>query len=362
MKRNPTKLRSCSLAMPRNGTGKPRVLVAGGAGYIGSHVSKALFKAEFQPIAFDNLSTGHRWAVKWGHFIHGDLADFTFIREVLRAEHIDAVIHLAGSALVGESMKNPAMYFRNNIANSINLLEAMQAEGVPRLVFSSSCAVYGNPESLPISEDHPRQPSNPYGESKLAIERQLGWYGDLCGLQSVSLRYFNAAGADEEGELGEDHQPETHLIPLTIRAALREGPPLTIHGSDYPTPDGTAVRDYVHVADIADAHVRALRYLFEGGLTTALNLGGGTGRSIRQVIASIEKVVGRTVPHVLADRRPGDPAVLIADSSRARTVLGWEPRRKLAHILQSASRWEARPQASQNQLPRPGPSNPPAQS
>jgi UDP-glucose-4-epimerase GalE len=320
-----------------------RVLVTGGAGYIGSHTCKALARAGFEPVAFDNLRTGHRWAVKWGPLVEADLADRDAILEALRAHRVEAVIHFAASAYVGESMQNPRKYFRNNVVNTLNLLEAMQDAGVDIIVFSSSCAAYGIPARVPIPEDHPCRPISPYGESKLFVERALEWYGRAYGLRWISLRYFNAAGADPDGELGEVHEPETHLIPLAIEAALGRRLCLEIYGTDYPTPDGTAVRDYVHVQDLARAHVLALGYLLSGGEGVCLNLGTGRGHSVREVIGAVERVGGREVPVREAPRRPGDPPILVAAPGEAERSLGWRPEcTELLDIVETAWEWHAR--------------------
>jgi UDP-arabinose 4-epimerase len=322
---------------------EPAVLVTGGAGYIGSHACKALARAGYRPVAFDNLVYGHRWAAKWGPLVIGDLADPEALARVFAEHRIEAVVHFAAYAYVGESMQEPARYFRNNVANTLNLLEAALAHGVGHLVFSSTCATYGLPDSVPISEDTPQRPVNPYGESKLFVERALHWLGVAHGLRSVSLRYFNAAGADPERELGEDHDPETHLIPLVIQSALGVRDPVKVFGTDYPTPDGTAVRDYIHVTDLANAHVAALEYLRAGGASTALNLGTGRGHSVREVIAAVERLSGRPVPAREAPRRPGDPPVLVADAARAGEVLGWHPRLSdLETIVATAWAWHAR--------------------
>jgi UDP-arabinose 4-epimerase len=322
-----------------------RVLVTGGAGYIGSHACKALAEAGYTPITFDNLSFGHREAVRWGPFEEGDLSDRPALERIIRSHGIDSVIHFAALAYVGESMIEPLRYYRNNVAGTLSLLEAMQACAVSRIVFSSTCATYGIPQSVPIAEDHPQSPVNPYGESKLAVERMLHWVEQAFGIRWMSLRYFNAAGADAAGNLGEDHDPETHLIPLAIDAALGRREALRVMGTDYPTPDGTAIRDYIHVTDLADAHVRALRHLEAGGPSCALNLGTGRGHSVREVVSMIARLTGRPVPTVDAPRRPGDPAELIALPGRAREVLGWEPRHSdLETIVRSAVRWhESRP-------------------
>ena len=318
------------------------VLVTGGAGYIGSHTCKALAAAGYSPVALDNLVHGHRWAVRWGPFEQADLADREAIERVLRRHDIGAVIHFAAYAYVGESMADPGKYFRNNVAHTLNLLEAMRAVGVGRIVFSSTCATYGMPEAVPIAEGERQLPVNPYGESKLFIERALYWHGAAHGLRWTALRYFNAAGADPDGEIGEDHDPETHLIPLAIETALGRRRELQVLGTDYPTPDGTAVRDYVHVTDLADAHVRALRHLEGEGPSGALNLGTGRGHSVREVIAMVERVSGRKVSARNAPRRAGDPPVLVAAPGRARELLGWEPRwSSLETIVQTAHRWHS---------------------
>jgi UDP-arabinose 4-epimerase len=262
------------------------------------------------------------------------------VEELLRRHRIEAVLHFAAFAYVGESMMQPAKYFRNNVINSLTLLEALQAQGVRHVVFSSTCATYGEPTSVPIAETQPQRPVNPYGESKLFVERALQWHNAAHGLDYVALRYFNAAGADPEAEIGEDHDPESHLIPLAIEAALGRGPALKIFGTDYPTPDGTAIRDYIHVTDLAAAHVAALDHLRRGGTSTALNLGTGTGHSVRDVIAAVERATGRPVPYETAPRRPGDPPVLVAAPACARQVLGWRPHRSdLGTIATTATCW-----------------------
>ena len=316
------------------------VLVTGGAGYIGSHTCKALAAAGYLPVALDSLVHGHRWAVRWGPFEHADLADRDGVERVLRERRIGAVVHFAAYAYVGESMTDPGKYFRNNVANTLNLLEAMRVAGVEQIVFSSTCATYGVPDAVPIAEDHPQRPVNPYGESKLFIERALYWHGVAHGLRWMALRYFNAAGADPDGEIGEDHDPETHLIPLAIETALGRRHELQVMGTDYPTPDGTAIRDFVHVTDLADAHVRALRHLEREGASGALNLGTGSGHSVREVIAMVERVSGRAVNARNAPRRAGDPPALVAAPGRARELLGWEPQwSSLESIVQTAYRW-----------------------
>jgi len=316
------------------------VLVTGGAGYIGSHTCKALALAGYTPVTYDNLSSGHRQAVQWGPLVEGDLADRVLLNNVLREYSIKSVIHFAAYAYVGESMHHPGKYFRNNVANSLNLLEAMQDAGVMRVVFSSSCATYGMPETLPIRENHPRNPVNPYGESKLFIERALSWLGSAHDLRSATLRYFNAAGADPAGEIGENHEPETHLIPLAIQSALGQRQHIEIFGTDYPTPDGSAIRDYIHVGDLAAAHVAALEYLLRGGESTTLNLGTGNGYSVRQIIAAVERISGCRVPFVESARRAGDPPELVADAGKAASVLNWVPEfSDLDTIVETAWRW-----------------------
>jgi UDP-glucose-4-epimerase GalE len=316
------------------------VLVTGGAGYIGSHTAKALHAAGHTPVVLDNMSFGHEWAVKWGPLEQGDLQDAAWLADVFDRHRVDAVIHFAASAFVGESMTDPRKYFRNNTVNTLNLLDTMVEKGVTRIVFSSTCATYGMPERIPIDEAHPQAPVNPYGQSKLFVEKILHWYAQAYDLGYVALRYFNASGADPEGEIGEVHDPETHLIPLVIDAALGRRHAVGIFGTDYPTPDGTAIRDYIHVADLADAHLRALDYLVKGGISTLINLGTGRGHSVREVIDTVAAVGGRPVPNVEQARRAGDPPELVADPSRAREVLGWIPKyADLRTIVEHAWRW-----------------------
>ncbi len=322
---------------------KRAVLVTGGAGYIGSQTCRVLALAGRLPVALDNLVHGHKAAVRWGPLVKGDIRDRALIEGAIHEHGIGAVVHFAGYAYVGESMRDPGKYFGNNVAASLALLETLQGCGVGSIVFSSSCATYGVPESLPIGSGHAQRPINPYGESKLFVERALHWYGVAHGLRSVALRYFNAAGADPDGEIGEDHNPETHLIPLAIGAALGKRPPLQIYGTGYPTPDGTAVRDYVHVTDLADAHVRALDYLEAGGESTAFNLGTGRGYSVREVVAAVERIAGRELPRREAAPRAGDPAILVAEAGRSRKLLGWAPQHSdLDTIIRTAWRWHTR--------------------
>jgi UDP-arabinose 4-epimerase len=319
-----------------------RVLVTGGAGYIGSHTAKALAASGHLPVTLDSLERGHRWAVRGGPLVEADLADRAALGHALARHRIEAVIHFAAYAYVGESMAQPERYFRNNAVGTLNLLAAMREQGVGQIVFSSSCATYGDPAAVPIAEDQAQAPVNPYGESKLIAERMIRWYARVHGLAATALRYFNAAGADPDGELGERHQPETHLVPLAIGAALGRVPRLEIYGVDYATPDGTAVRDYVHVSDLAEAHVRALERPGPPGEMRAYNLGAGQGVSVREVVAAVERVGGREVPRVETGRRAGDPPVLLAAIGRARRELGWEPRRSsLDEIVRTAWRWHA---------------------
>ncbi len=319
------------------------VLVTGGAGYIGSHACKALAQAGYVPVTYDNLSRGHRHAVRWGPLVEGEIADRTAVAAALKRHHVASVMHFAAFAYVGESGTDPALYYRNNVVGTLALLDAMREVGVDRIVFSSTCATYGLPEEMPIAETTPQRPVNPYGETKLAIERVLHWYGQAYGLRSVALRYFNASGCDRGGEIGEEHHPETHLIPLVLRAALGAADPISIFGIDYPTPDGTAIRDYIHVEDLASAHVRAIRYLAEGGASTALNLATGRGYSVREIIAAVARATGRDVPQREAPRRPGDPPALVADPRLARSVLGWQAEcSDLDTIIGSALAWETR--------------------
>jgi len=319
------------------------VLVTGGAGYIGSHACKALGRAGYRPVAYDSLIRGHREAVRWGPFVDADLADAERLGDAIKRFDVAAVMHFAAFAYVGESMTSPELYFRNNACNSLRLLDAMRAAGVRHIVFSSTAAVYGNPDRVPIPESAPQRPVNPYGESKLMVERMLHWYGAADGLTYAALRYFNAAGADMDGEIGEDHEPETHLIPLVLQAALGLRPEIDVLGTDYPTPDGTCIRDYIHVQDLAEAHVKALGHLLQGGGSLELNLGTGAGHSVREVIAAAERVTGRRIPQRETARRPGDPPVLVAEASRTRELLGWVPTLSaLDTILASAWAWHSR--------------------
>jgi UDP-arabinose 4-epimerase len=316
------------------------VLVTGGAGYVGSHACKALARAGYAPVVYDNLSRGHAWAVQWGGLERGDLLSPARLAAAFRKHRPFAVMHFAALAYVGESVEDPLRYYHNNVGGTMNLLEAMRDCGVNEIVFSSTCSVYGIPERVPIPENHAQRPINPYGHSKRMVEQMLADSAAAHGLRSVSLRYFNAAGADPEGEIGEVHDPETHLIPLVLEAAAGLRPRLTIHGTDYPTRDGTCIRDYVHVADLADAHVSALGYLAKHEGATAFNLGNGEGFTVREVIDAAHRLTGRKIPLREGPRRPGDPPALVGNAASARRSLGWKPRyQDLEVIIGSAWRW-----------------------
>ena len=322
---------------------RPALLITGGAGYIGSHVCKAVAAAGFLPVTYDNLSAGHHWAVRWGPLECGDLIDSGRLDEVMRQYRPVAVIHLAGLIISSESVTDPAQYYDNNVSGTLNLLSAMRRNAVDRIVFSSSAAVYGEPESTPMVESHPRHPLNPYGTSKLMIEQVLQDYARAYGLHSVSLRYFNAAGADPDGETGEAHHVETHLIPLVLDVAAGYRHFVAIFGADYPTRDGTCVRDYVHVCDLAEAHVRALRYLDKSVGAHVFNLGNGNGATVREVVELARRITGRPIPVRVEPRRPGDPAILLADSSRARQLLDWVPAHSnLEAMIATAWSWHQR--------------------
>lgn len=314
------------------------VLVVGGAGYIGCHAAHALRRSGYEAILYDNLSRGHRFLAEGFELIVADLADRHELTRALK--RVSAIMHFAADSQVGESVQNPRKYFRNNVENGLTLLNAALDAGVHRFIFSSTCAVYGIPEAVPITEQTPRQPVNAYGMSKLFFENALEAYGRAYGLRSVSLRYFNAAGADKSGTIGEVHDPETHLIPSALKAVTGERDALQIFGTDYPTGDGTCSRDYIHVNDLAEAHVLALQRLDGIQGAAQYNLGTGTGATVQNVIAIIEEVTGRSVPRRVAPRRPGDPPELIADSTRAQAELGWKARRSLREIVQSAWQWE----------------------
>ena len=301
------------------------VLVTGGAGYIGSHAAKALHRAGYRVVVYDNFVAGHRGAVKYGELVTGDITDLALLRETLRRHDILAVMHFAAFLDVGESVREPAKYYRNNVCGALTVLEAMASEGVEHFVFSSTCATYGEPIETPIVETHPQKPINSYGESKLAVERALPHFERAYGMRWVALRYFNASGADPDGEIGEDHWPEIHVIPRAIEAAIG-GPGLTVFGDDYPTPDGTCLRDYIHVSDLADGHVKALEAIVETGKSGAYNLGTGHPHSVREVIDTVQRVTEQPVPWTLGPRRPGDPAVLYAAPQKAHAELHWTPR------------------------------------
>lgn len=318
------------------------VLVVGGAGYIGSHTAQALKRRGYEVIVYDNLVNGHAELAQGCELIVGDISDRAKLTEVLR--RVEAVMHFAAHAYVGESVVNPRKYFQNNVLDGLTLLHAVLDCNVRRFVFSSSCAVYGVPAKVPITEDMPRSPVNPYGVTKLIFEQALASYGPAYGLGYVSLRYFNAAGADEGGLIGEIHSPETHLIPSAFEAIHSQRPALDIFGDNYPTPDGTCVRDYIHVNDLADAHIKGLEYL-DGGTSVALNLGTGRGHSVREVLATIKAVTGREVPSRMAPARPGDPPALVADPARAEKLLNWKAKRSLEEIVATAWKWAERSQA-----------------
>lgn len=317
------------------------ILVTGGAGYIGSHTCLKLAERGFKPVVVDNFVTGHDWAVQWGPVHRGDLRDQEFLKKVFSQHQFAAVLHFAAFAYVGESMRDPVKYYDNNVFGSISLVRAMQAHRVSRLVFSSTCATYGEPEKMPIEEHFPQNPVNPYGRTKWIVEQFLKDLAATSGLQAIALRYFNAAGADIEGRTGEHHDPETHLIPLVIEAAHR-GTPITIFGEDYPTPDRTCIRDYVHVSDLALAHVQAIDWLGKqkSGCFEAFNLGTGHGYSVKQIIDSVERVTGKKVQRKIGERRPGDPPTLVATGLKAKRELGWIPQfSKIDEIVKTADRW-----------------------
>lgn len=319
------------------------ILVTGGAGYIGSHACKALAQAGYTPISYDNLVSGHRWAVKWGPFENGDIADRARLDSVIVRYQPSAVIHFAAYAYVSESVLNPGKYYRNNVSGTLNLLEALRDHRVNKIIFSSTCAVYGNPENVPICENHPQLPINPYGSSKLMIERMLQDFDAAHGLRSISLRYFNAAGADPDGDVGEVHEPETHLIPLVLDAATGKKSIIRIFGDDYDTPDGTCIRDYIHVTDLADAHVLALKSLENGSKTTAYNLGNGHGFSVKEVIAKAEAITGKKIQIKISPRRQGDPERLIGNPELVKKELNWMPRyNDLNAIILTALEWSDR--------------------
>ena len=316
------------------------ILIVGGAGYIGSHVNKELNKRGYETVVFDNLSYGHEDFVKWGVFERGDLGNIEEIREVFSKYSIEAVMHFAAFTYVGESVEDPQKYYLNNLRNTLNLLQVMLEFEVKKLVFSSTCATYGSPIEIPITEDHPQNPINPYGKGKFMVEKVLEDYSRAYDLRYASLRYFNAAGADPEGEVGELHDPETHLIPLILDAAAGKRDDIKIFGTDYDTPDGTCVRDYIHVTDLADAHIKALEYLKKGGASEFFNLGNGNGFSVREVIDVSREVTGKPIKAVEDERRPGDPPVLVGSSKKAQEILGWKPEyADIRKIVETAWKW-----------------------
>jgi UDP-glucose 4-epimerase len=320
-----------------------RILVVGGAGYIGSHMVKMLLAKGNDVMTLDNLSSGHRDAVLGGAFIEGDLADVECLDQVFRQHQPEAVMHFASYIQVGESVRKPDIYYRNNVVNTLNLLDAMMNFNVKKFIFSSTAAVFGEPDYLPIDEAHGNAPLNPYGRSKWMIEQILGDYDKAFDFHSVCLRYFNAAGADPDGQLGERHEPETHLIPLILQAASGQRDNIQVFGRDYDTPDGTCIRDYIHIVDLCSAHLAALEYLNQGGVSDRFNLGNGSGFSVQEVIDAVQKVSGKTVTVLNGPRREGDPARLVADSKRARKVLAWEPIYiSLETIVLHAWQWESK--------------------
>ena len=319
------------------------ILICGGAGYIGSHANKLLSQKGYETVVFDNLIYGHREAVKWGKFIKGDLKNPEKINAVFENYPIDAVMHFAAYAYVGESVAEPEKYYINNVANTLNLLHAMRDHGCNKIIFSSTCATYGEPGKVPITEDMPQKPVNPYGASKFMVERILMDYAKAYDLKYIALRYFNAAGADPEGEIGEDHDPETHLIPLVLDAASGKRPDIKVFGADYPTRDGSCIRDYIHVTDLASAHLLALEYLNNGGESGCFNLGNEQGTSVMEVIEAVRKVTGKDFQVTSVDRRPGDPAVLVGSSEKAKQVLGWKPEYgDIETIVEHAWKWHER--------------------
>lgn len=323
-------------ALPRT------VFVTGGAGYVGAHCCKAFARAGWRVVVYDNLSRGWRDFVRWGDLIEGDILDEAALTAAMRAVKPDVVAHFAALIEVGESVKWPDRFYRNNVFGSQCILDAMRASDVDKIVFSSTCATYGVPVQTPMDETHPQAPINPYGWSKLFVEKMLADYSAAYGLKYAALRYFNAAGADADGEIGEKHQPETHVIPLAIRGALSNDYTFTIFGDDFDTRDGTAVRDYIHVEDLADAHCRAVDYLARGGASEAFNLGTGVGTTVSEIAAAVEKVAGRTFPRRIGPRRPGDSPALVAAADKARTILGWTPTRSsIDNIVATAWRWHA---------------------
>ncbi|MBM4240663.1 MAG: UDP-glucose 4-epimerase GalE [Euryarchaeota archaeon] len=319
------------------------ILIVGGAGYIGSHLNKELNRRGYETVVFDNLSHGHIELAKWGTFEPGDLEDIDNLRALFRKYPIEAVMHFAAFAYVGESVDDPQKYYLNNLKNTLNLLQVMLEEGVKYFVFSSTCSTYGDPMEIPITEDHPQKPINPYGKAKLMVEEILKDYSHAYGLRHVSLRYFNAAGADPDAEIGEWHDPETHLLPLIFDVAIGIRNHVKIFGTDYDTPDGTCIRDYIHVTDLAEAHILALDYLKNGGKSDVFNLGNGQGFSVSEVIETARKVTKKDIKAIEWDRRPGDPPVLVGSSKKAEKILKWIPKYKdLSKIIETAWNWHKR--------------------
>lgn len=320
---------------------KKTILVVGGAGYIGSHTVKYLLQNDYDVVVLDNLVYGHREAVLTDKFEHVDLNDKSAVDEVFKKYNIDAVIHFAAYTYVGESVSEPSKYYWNNVVNTLNLLDCMRENNVNKIVFSSTCATYGNPEYMPLDELHQQKPINPYGKTKFMMEQIMADYERAYGLKYVALRYFNAAGCDKDGELGESHNPETHIIPLVLKAIKGERDCFTVFGTDYDTPDGTCIRDYIHVEDLADAHKRAVEKLLNGGNSDCINLGTGIGNSVKEIIVAAEKVTGQKVPVKYGDRRAGDPSKLYANNTKAKEVLGWNPQyTNVEDIVRTAWNWE----------------------
>ena len=317
------------------------VLVTGGAGYIGSHTVRALRARGREVVVLDNLANGHEAAVQGAPLVIGDIDDGVLVEKLVQEFEVDSCIHFAALKAVGESMEQPARYFHNNVSGSNTLFDALDRSGVAKVVFSSSAAVYGTPNAIPVREDEPLHPESVYGETKLMVERMLAWFDEAVGLRSVSLRYFNAAGAASDGSLGEDFAITQNLVPVVMKAVLGRGPALQVFGTDYPTADGTAVRDYVHVEDLAEAHVLAVEYLERGGATTVINLGTGNGSSVKELLDATRRASGQVVPYEHAPRRPGDPVALVADTSRAAELLGWRPTHDLDDIVTSAWQWHS---------------------
>lgn len=316
------------------------ILVTGGAGYIGSHANKELTLAGYETIVLDNMSYGHEDFLKWGVYENVDLGDLDSLRKVFQKYKIEAVMHFAAFTYVGESVEDPQKYYLNNLKNTLNLLQVMNEFKIKKIIFSSTCATYGNPQEIPITETHPQDPISPYGKAKLMVEQVLSDYSSAYGLRYVSLRYFNAAGADPDGDVGERHNPETHLIPLILDAAAGKREDIKIFGTDYPTNDGTCIRDYIHVTDLADAHIKALKYLENGGMSEFFNLGNGNGFSVEEVIEEARKVTDKEIKATEADRRPGDPPVLVGSSKKSRKILKWQPKYdNLTEIIKTAWEW-----------------------